>query len=106
ALIDAPRLSNVGPVPAGAGTYAADLRKWRIRKARQAAADVIQTFESHAKGTALQWSVRVEEGRPDKILRAFRQPGSVVAIPPSGGFDQGVLGQNANAVRRLVDKGV
>lgn len=106
AVIDAPRLTNVGPVPAGAGTHAADLRKWRLGKARQSAADMIQIFESHAEATNLRWSVCVEEGRPHTILQTFQEAGTVVAIAPGGGFDQGVLQEGENVVQRLVDKGV
>jgi len=106
AIIDEPRLFNVGPIPIGGGHHATELRKWRLAKARQAAADVIQSFESQARAAGLKCSIRVEEGRPHLVLRALQAPGCVVAVALGGWFDQGVLEQNANVVRRLVSKGV
>ncbi len=106
AIIDEPRLFNVGPIPIRGGHHATELREWRLTKARQAAADVIQAFESQTRDAGVQCMVRVEEGRPQTILRALQLPGHVVAVAPGGWFDQGVLDRDFHTVRRLVHMGV
>lgn len=106
AIIDEPRLFNVGPIPIGGGHHATELRKWRITQARQAAADVIQIFEAQARAADLKYSVRLEEGRPHAVLRPLLTSGTVVAVAPQGWFDQGVLQPGVNVVHRLVSKGI
>lgn len=101
AIIDVPRLCNVGPVPIGAGWHAQQMRERRIRLARQAAADVIQAFEDVASGSGLRWSVRLEEGRPSRILSSLATPGCLLTVAPGGWFDQGVLDLKVHVVRRL-----
>jgi len=101
AIIDVPRLRNVGPVPIGAGWHAQQMRERRIRLARHAAADVIQAFEERVSGSGLNWSVRLEEGRPARILSSLATPGCVLAVAPDGWFDQGVLDLKVHVSRRL-----
>ena len=101
AIIDIPRLSNVGPVPIGAGWHAQQMRERRIRLARLAAADVIQRFEELASNSGLRWSVRLEEGRPSRILASVAVPGCLLTVAAGGWFDQGVLGLDVNVTRRL-----
>ncbi|MCW5652819.1 monovalent cation/H(+) antiporter subunit G [Hydrogenophaga sp.] len=101
AIIDTPRLANVGPVPLGALTYAQRMRERRLTQARQAAADVIQRFEQAANDAGLVWSVRLEEGRPRRLLHAMASADTVVAVAPQAWFDQGVLAQRVDVVRRL-----
>lgn len=101
AIIDVPRLSNVGPVPIGGGWHAQQMRERRIRLARQAAADVIQAFEESASASGLRWSVRLEEGRPSRILSSIATPGCLLTVAPDGWFDQGVLDLKVHVSRRL-----
>lgn len=101
AIIDVPRLSNVGPVPIGAGWHAQQMRERRIRLARQSAADVIQRFEELAARSGLRWSVRLEEGRPSRILASVAMSGSLLTVAPDAWFDQGVLDLKVNVTRRL-----
>jgi monovalent cation/proton antiporter MnhG/PhaG subunit len=101
AIIDVPRLSNVGPVPIGAGTHAQMMRDRRVRLARVAAAEAIQRFESLAAGSGLAWTVRLEEGRPAKLLAAVAHADCLLAVAPGGWFDQGVLGLKVDICRRL-----
>lgn len=101
AIIDAPRLANVGPVPVGGLTYAQRMRDRRLTQARQTAADVIQRFEQAAAGSGLTWSVRLEEGRPQRLLQALAGADTLVAVAPQAWFDQGVLDLEVDVVRRL-----
>jgi hypothetical protein len=101
AIIDIHRLSNVGPVPIGGGWHAQQMRERRIRLARQAAADVIQHFEETAARSGLRWAVRLEEGRPARILAALATQESVLAVAPDAWFDQGVLEMRVDVKRRL-----
>ena len=99
--LDVPRLCNVGPVPIGAGWHAQQMRERRIRLARQAAADVIEQFEEMARRSGVRWVVRLEEGRPAKILSRLSQSACTLAVAPVGWFDQGVLDLEVNLERRL-----
>lgn len=106
AIVDEAKLFNVGSIPIGGGFHASELRKWRLAKARQAAADVIQDFELHAQMSGLKYSLQVEEGRPEVVLRSLQEPGCLIAVAPGGWFDQGVLQQNIDTVSRLVHRKV
>jgi monovalent cation/proton antiporter MnhG/PhaG subunit len=101
AIIDVPRLCNVGPVPIGGGWHAQQMRERRIRLARQAAADVIQQFERMAANSGLRWAVRLEEGRPSRVLSSLATPDSLLAVAAGGWFDQGVLELKVDVQRRL-----
>ncbi len=101
AVIDVPRLQNVGPVPIGAGWHAQRLRDHRIAMARQAAADVIQRFEEAARGAGLPWSARLAEGRPRAVLGALHGPGVRMLAAADGWFDQGVLNMRVDIGSRL-----
>lgn len=107
AVIDVPRLANVGPVPIGAGWHAQQMRERRIRQARQAAANVIQRFESRAREAGIVWSVMLEEGRPGTVLRPFGEDrATLLAVAAGGWFDQGVLDLRVDVGRRLARAGV
>ena len=101
AIIDVPRLCNVGPVPIGAGWHAQKMRERRIGLARQAAADVIEQFEAQVQGSGVRWTVRLEEGRPARILADLAAADSSLAVAPVGWFDQGVLELEVDVPRRL-----
>lgn len=105
ALIDAPVLAKVGPVPLGAGWHATELRARRLRLARQAAADAIQRFETAAASSELSWSVRLDEGPSAALLEAIGGEGRLVVMAGGGWFDQGVLGIE-DVERRLARAGV
>lgn len=101
AVIDVPRLLNVGPVPIGAGWHAQGMREHRIAQARRAAADVIQRFEEAARGAGLAWSTRLEEGAPRAILGTFHGDDVLMLAAADGWFDQGVLQMRADLASRL-----
>ncbi len=101
AVIDVPRLSNVGPVPIGAGWHAQQMRDRRIQQARAAAADAMQRFEAAAVQAELAWSVQLLEGRPRKLLGAFCDPGTRIVAAEGLWFDQGVLDLRVDVASRL-----
>ena len=101
AIIDAPRLANVGPVPIGALHYAQRMRDHRMTQARNTAADAIQLFERETAAAGLTWSVKLEEGHPRRILQDLAGPGTVVAVIAGAWFDQGVLDIKADVAARL-----
>ncbi len=100
AIIDIPRLSNVGPVPVGGGWHAQMMRDRRIRLARIAAAEAIERFEALAADSGLRWTVRLEEGRPARLLGAA-DPDCLLAVAPGAWFDHGVLELQVDPRRRL-----
>jgi len=101
AIIDAPRLSNVGPVPIGAGWHAEQMRAHRIAQARGAAADVLQRFEAAARAAGIAWSTCLAEGHPRKVLRKLGGHDDQVVVAAGGWFDQGVLRLRVDAANRL-----
>jgi len=101
AVIDVPRLQNVGPVPIGAGWHAQRMRELRIAQARRAAADVIERLEAAARASGLRWSAQLAEGRPREVLRACCDPHTLLTVAAEGWFDQGVLDLRVNPAHRL-----
>ncbi|MBL0919867.1 MAG: Na+/H+ antiporter subunit G [Hydrogenophaga sp.] len=101
AVIDVPRLQNVGPVPIGAGWHAQRMREHRIAQARRAAADVLQRFEATAQASGLRWSAQLAEGRPRDVLRARCDEGTQLVVAADGWFDQGVLDLRVDVAHRL-----
>ena len=70
-------------------------------RARRTAADVIQRFEDKARTSGLDWSVRLEEGRPHRILESVATPGTLIGLTAGAWFDQGVLDLKVDVRRRL-----
>lgn len=101
AVIDVPRLQNVGPVPIGAGWHAQRMREHRIAQARRAAADVLQRFEAAARASGLRWQARLDEGKPRDRLRDCCDEHTQLVLAPGGWFDQGVLDLNVDVAHRL-----
>jgi len=101
AIVDTQRLSNVGPVPIGAGWHAQQMRERRIALARAAAADAIERFGNAAAASGLRWSVQMEEGRPRHWLRSLAAPDVVLVAPEGSWFDHGVLGRSVNVAMRM-----
>lgn len=101
AVIDVPRLQNVGPVPIGAGWHAQQMRERRIAQARRAAADVLERFESTAQASGIAWSSRLAEGTPRTVLREACSRDDLVAVAAEGWFDQGVLHLRVDVASRL-----
>ena len=101
AIIDVPRLQNVGPIPIGAGWHAQQMRERRIAQARGAAADVLQRFETAARAAGVNWSSQLAEGRPGEILRRICTDDDLPMAAADGWFDQGVLRLRVNVDRRL-----
>src|SRR5690606_4339977 len=68
AIVDTKMLRYVGPLPIGGISYAADLRRSLIEKARRALADTVQLFEQRALAAGdVSFSLFMEEGDPVKI---------------------------------------
>lgn len=101
AVIDLPRLQNVGPVPIGAGWHAQQMRERRISQARGAAAQVLQRFETAARSAGITWSSRLTEGRPRALLRETCGPRDLLVVAAEGWFDQGVLQLRVDVASRL-----
>jgi len=101
ALIDLPRLQNVGPVPIGAGWHAQGMRERRIAQARQGAAGVIQRFEAAARRASLAWSTQLAEGRPSTALRQHCHADDLLLAGADAWFDHGVLDLRPDVAARL-----
>lgn len=101
AVIDVPRLQNVGPVPIGAGWHAQQMRERRIAQARGAAAQVLQRFEIAARSAGIAWSSRLAEGRPRALLQTACGPNDLLVVGAASWFDQGVLQLRVDVASQL-----
>ena len=101
AIIDVPRLCNVGPVPIGAGWHAQQMRErrtvWHARR-RQTSSSASRRWPAH-RACAGRFAWR-RDGRR-RSWRKVAQPGCVLAVAPGGWFDQGVLDLEVDVRRRL-----
>lgn len=90
AIIDTARLHKVGPVPVGGNFYAKQLRNELTARARRKVADAIEAFERAAVQHGVEFSVKMEEGNPEPLLRLEVGSDAVLVLPRNSWFDQGL----------------
>lgn len=107
AIVDTKMLRYVGPLPIGGISYAADLRRSLVEKARRALADTVQSFEQRALAAdGVSFSLFMEEGDPVKILRSRRRPQALTLIGRDSWFDHGVGGGRSNPLEYFARRGL
>jgi monovalent cation/proton antiporter MnhG/PhaG subunit len=106
ALVDVPLLENVGSVPVGANYYAGKLREHRIARARAAVADLVQLFGERAVAMGVKYAIKVEEGRPERIVSGLLGPRDLLVLAPHRWFDQDILATGIDGAARLLGSGI
>lgn len=107
AIVDTKMLRYVGPLPIGGISYAANLRRSLVEKARRFLADTVQSFEQRAQAAGdVSFSLFMEEGDPVKILRTRRRPQTLILIGRDSWFDHGVGEGRTNPLEYLARRGI
>jgi len=109
-VIDGERLRRVGPVPAGAGAAAHDLREHRLQVSQQRVEEAISEFESACNAGGITHRVRREKGDPFELMVLRARYHDLVIFGLRSIFDYGILGGDdynpSDMLRRLLSKGV
>ncbi|HWB14315.1 MAG TPA: universal stress protein [Pirellulales bacterium] len=106
ALLDAPRLSAVGPVPIGAAASAVELRQYRLQTAEQSLEEAVVQFEAMAAAAGLTYRVARERGDPIDRLVALSRYHDVVVAGLHGLFEWGLTDEPPCELVKLVSEGV
>ncbi|MEM6491927.1 MAG: universal stress protein [Pseudomonadota bacterium] len=105
-VVDADRLSVVGPAPIGAAKYARDLVNQRLNRSRAIDGEAIAEFEAAAAKAGVPLHVVREEGAPMDVLARLWRYHDLLVLGVRGWFDYDVLPDPKNALLKLVARGV
>lgn len=105
-IVDVDRLSHVGPVPVGAGSYAEDLRRSRVERSHRLDESGIERFRAVAAAAGVDVSVVRREGSPVEVFAAEWRHHDLSVLGAKGWFDYGVVAEPEGALLRLVSAGV
>ena len=109
-VADVKRLRRVGPVPAGAGAAARDLREHRLQVTRQRIEEAIGEFETACNAAGVKHCVRREEGDPFQLMLSCARYHDLMIFGLRSVFDYGILGgadyKPADVLTRLITGGV
>lgn len=106
ALADRRAADNVGPVPIGAGPYAARLREHRMILTNAEIDKAIASFDSACKAAGIVRHVKRETGNPIAVTVSEARSHDLTICSLKGPFDYGVVSPVPTMLARLVDKGV
>jgi nucleotide-binding universal stress UspA family protein len=106
ALLDAPRLSAVGPVPVGASASAVELRQYRLQTAELSLEEAVAQFETTAAAAGLTYRVVRERGDPIDRLVALSRYHDIVVAGLHGLFEWGLTDEPPYELVKLVSEGV
>ena len=105
-VVDVERLSQVGPVPLGAGKYARNLQEARIDQSRAQGDSAIEEFESACSAASVRLNVIRCEGDPLKTLAAVWRHYDLCLLGVRGWFDYLVMPEPRNALLGVVTAGI
>ncbi len=105
-VVDVDRLSLIGPVPMGAGSYAHDLRKARIEQSHKLDESAIAKLEAACAAANVPVRVIRQEGHPLDVLAAAWRYHDLFVIGARGWFDDDVVAQPHETLLELVARGV
>ncbi len=110
-VVDIERLRRVGPVPAGAGDAARDLREHRLKVTRQRIEETIGEFESACNAAGVKHDVKQEHGDPFQLMLSCSRYHDLMIFGLRSIFEYGILGgdndyEPCNLLTRLITGGV
>jgi nucleotide-binding universal stress UspA family protein len=105
-VVDVDRLSLVGPVPMGAGKYALDMRKARIKRSHKLDEDAIAKFEAACAAAEVPVRVIRHEGDPLDVLAAEWRYQDLCVLGARGWFDYDVVPDPQDSLLKLIASGV
>ncbi len=100
------RLRNVGPVPAGAGDQAKNIRQNRIKIVNEGIRKSIALFESQCKEAKIPYNIIQEEGDEFDAIINHSRYFDLTVLGLQGLFDYGLLDDPENQVLRVFQEGV
>lgn len=103
---DIERLSNIGPVPLGAGAEAMRLREQRFEQTERHITDAITRFRDACADAGIVHHVIRETGRPFEQLTALWRYHDLTVLGLRGLFEYGVLESPDTEIIRILHKGV
>lgn len=105
-VVDRARLAAVGPVPIGAGHYAANLRKGRIERSHKLDEDAIAQFEAAAAKAQVSLRVLRAEGDPLDIIGSAWRYHDLCIMGLRGWFDHEVMPDPEDSLQQLISRSV
>ncbi|MEM8865153.1 MAG: universal stress protein [Planctomycetota bacterium] len=105
-VMDVARVSNIGPVPLGAGGAAVELQQHRLLQTKQTIKDVNQRFEVLCQDAHISYEIHSPEGNPYHCLADKARYHDLVICGLSRLFEHGVVDEPPDELVWLVQAGV
>jgi len=105
-VVDVERLAKVGPVPLGAGAYAARLRKHRVESSHRLDDAAIETFAKSCEAAKVRMQAHKYEGNPLEILASLYRYHDLCVLGARGWFDYDVVPQPGDALLKVIAAGI
>ncbi len=109
-VVDEQRLSRVGPVPAGAGGAAVELREHRLRVTRELIEEAIDSLRAACEESKVHVAIHREQGEPFQLMVDYARYHDVSVFGLRSMFECDILSssdaQPAKILSRMVVGGV
>jgi len=109
-VVDQQRLSRVGPVPAGAGATAVELREHRAAVTREKIEEAVELLKASCDESNVQVIVQREQGKPFELMVDYARYHDLSVFGLRSMFEHDVIGSSgvkpADVLSRMVLGGV
>lgn len=105
-VIDAARLSRIGPVPTGASASARELREFRFEVVQEHVSAATDEFIAACHAAGIEHQVRQEEGEPFELMASCARYHDLAVVSLRSLFEHGVVPEPHHVLERLVAGGV
>lgn len=105
-VIDLARIANVGPVPMGAGTAAAELVQHRLDAARTASRQAGDLVQSACDRAGIRCHLITEAGDPFEEVCSLWRYHDITVLSLRGLFEYGVVHDPLDMTVRIIGRGV
>jgi len=105
-IVDTDRLVKLGPVPLGAGAYAARLSKHRIESSHRLDDAAIETFAEACAEAKVPMQAHRYEGNPLEVLVSLYRYHDLCVLGARGWFDYDVVPDPGDALLRVISEGI
>jgi nucleotide-binding universal stress UspA family protein len=105
-VVDSKRLKQIGPVPPGAGAYAAKLRQKRFAVTEERVDKAIEKFTKKCEKSGISTKIKRETGDPFETMISHARYNDITIFGLKSLFDYGFNLEPRDALIRLVSQGV